>query len=305
MYSRKHFAFSTIRNYFWGANSFILELDGQDCRDVVIVRKCFRAIRRASHYKPTRKKAVTPTFIRVLKKGLDMTDPRQAELFAAVSLAFHGLLRNSEYTRKRSADGRYRDTLLSGDITHIALEGSLSLFRGRRRRALKVDLRSSKGDTFGTGTTVIVPETGTDICPVAAYEAARTARPQQRPEDPAFTHDGKNALRYTDVSKALKRAAKKCGLNPDQFGTHSLRSGGASCLAECGISDQVIKAYGRWASDCYLIYIRSRTVMSSAIATSISLFDSPAFTFEQTYEFQLTEEDERSLSVELSSDLLQ
>jgi len=300
MYAQKHLAYSTIKNYLWGASSYVQELEGLECHQGALLRKCLRAIRKASNYKPRRKKALTPAFIRALKKGLDFSNPRHVELFAAISLAFHGLLRNSEYTRKRIQDGSYKPTLLAGDVTMILLEGHKNTFRGRQRRALKVEIRASKNDIFGTGSTVIVPETGTDICPVAAYVGSRRARPDPLPEDPAFTHDGKNALRYTDVSRAIKRAAKQCGLREEDVGTHSLRSGGASCLAECGVSDAVIKAYGRWSSDCYLIYIRSRNVMSAAIATAISLYESSSLTFDQTYQFELSKEDEQEILKDVS-----
>ena len=283
--------YSSIRTYLWGATSYIEDNDGQDCRGAPILRKCLRAIRRATRYRPRRKLAVTPQFIKLLKRGLDLCDPSQVELFAAITLAYHGLLRNSEYTRKRRTDGKFSATLLRCDIVVITLDGERNVFQGRQRRALQVNVRASKGDVFGTGAYVIIPETGSEICPVDAYEAACTARPTQRPQDPAFARDGKHVLRYQDVAKAIKKAGVACGMNAVDLGTHSLRSGGASCLAECGASDEVVKAYGRWASNCFLSYIRNRTLLSTAVADTIGTYNATALTFDQTYRFELTPED--------------
>ena len=39
------------------------------------------------------------------------------------------------------------------------------------------------------------------------------------------------------------------GLDPKQFGLHSLRSGGASAAANAGVPDRLFKRHGRWRSE--------------------------------------------------------
>ena len=39
------------------------------------------------------------------------------------------------------------------------------------------------------------------------------------------------------------------GLDPSCYGTHSLRSGGASCVANAGLPDRIYQQHGRWRSD--------------------------------------------------------
>ena len=39
------------------------------------------------------------------------------------------------------------------------------------------------------------------------------------------------------------------GLDPKQFGLHSLRSGGASAAANAGVPDRLFKCHGRWHSE--------------------------------------------------------
>ena len=43
----------------------------------------------------------------------------------------------------------------------------------------------------------------------------------------------------------------------EQFGTHSLRIGSTTSVAEVRIPIKIIKAMGRWTSDCYRRYIRT------------------------------------------------
>ena len=38
------------------------------------------------------------------------------------------------------------------------------------------------------------------------------------------------------------------GLDPNNFGLHSARSGGATCAANNGVRDRLFKRHGRWKS---------------------------------------------------------
>ena len=39
------------------------------------------------------------------------------------------------------------------------------------------------------------------------------------------------------------------GYDPDEFGLHSLRAGGATAAANNGVPDRLFKRHGRWKSD--------------------------------------------------------
>jgi hypothetical protein len=56
--------------------------------------------------------------------------------------------------------------------------------------------------------------------------------------------------------KFLRSKIAACNLDPKNFGTQSLRIGGATSLAALGYPDSTIKAIGRWNSACYQLYIR-------------------------------------------------
>ena len=64
---------------------------------------------------------------------------------------------------------------------------------------------------------------------------------------------GKTCLRTSDkpvsYSDEIRSAISSIGLNPNDFGTHSLRSGGATAAANNGIPDRLFKVHGRWRSE--------------------------------------------------------
>ena len=57
------------------------------------------------------------------------------------------------------------------------------------------------------------------------------------------------ALSYTRVREILLTALKGIGLDVKLFGTHSLRSGGATEAANAGVPDRLFKKHGRWRSE--------------------------------------------------------
>ena len=56
-------------------------------------------------------------------------------------------------------------------------------------------------------------------------------------------------ISYTTIRDNFLQAITKIGLNKNDYGLHSLRSGGATIAANSGISDRLIKKHGRWLSD--------------------------------------------------------
>ena len=53
-------------------------------------------------------------------------------------------------------------------------------------------------------------------------------------------------LPYEVFNKVFKDAVGRLGMNPDSFGTHSARSGGASCLAP-HVTEYDLMLTGRWS----------------------------------------------------------
>ncbi|OWZ01305.1 hypothetical protein PHMEG_00027336 [Phytophthora megakarya] len=76
-------------------------------------------------------------------------------------------------------------------------------------------------------------------------------------------------VQVRDVSQLIKKAATSIGDHPQRFGTHSLRSGGASALFAAGTDNIAVKQFGRWKSDCPIRLTSSQTsTMASSMLNS-------------------------------------
>ncbi|EGZ10532.1 hypothetical protein PHYSODRAFT_453866, partial [Phytophthora sojae] len=64
----------------------------------------------------------------------------------------------------------------------------------------------------------------------------------------------------------IKAAAVAADEPPQHFGTHSLRSGGASALFAAGVDSIAVKQFGRWRSDAFERYIRLNNHQTSTMA---------------------------------------
>ncbi|EGZ14844.1 hypothetical protein PHYSODRAFT_416538, partial [Phytophthora sojae] len=58
------------------------------------------------------------------------------------------------------------------------------------------------------------------------------------------------------VVTAIKRAAELAGQNPEQYGSHSLRSSGATALLSAGYDSLAVKLFGWGRSDAVERYTR-------------------------------------------------
>jgi hypothetical protein len=73
------------------------------------------------------------------------------------------------------------------------------------------------------------------------------------------------SLSTSQLRRLIKNATGKVGLNSKEFSNHSLRAGGATDLFRCGVYYPTIKKFGRWKSDCALIYYRDDEGVSDAV----------------------------------------
>ena len=87
-------------------------------------------------------------------------------------------------------------------------------------------------------------------------------------EGPLFIHEDGSPLSRKSFQDRLKELLLEAGVSGD-YTSHSLRIGAATTAAALGIPDRMIRTMGRWASDAYMIYVR--TPMSTWARTSASL----------------------------------
>jgi len=74
---------------------------------------------------------------------------------------------------------------------------------------------------------------------------------------PLFRDPATNKILTVDgLRSSLRTILSNIGRDGSAYGAHSLRIGGATAMAFCQASAEVIKDVGRWNSDAYLRYIR-------------------------------------------------
>ena len=69
--------------------------------------------------------------------------------------------------------------------------------------------------------------------------------------------DSGRPLEADNMRSVIKTLMAHVGEDPTEFGTHSLRIGGATALFAAGATPLVIRTMGRWSSDCYRLYVRA------------------------------------------------
>ena len=201
-----------------------------------------RGIRRSQggHLSRAPRSPITLAHLDVIREYLQRSyAPRDAlMLWAALTSAFFGLLRSSEFTAP-SASSAIPSTLM---YHHISFSSS--------SRAACLFLPMSKTDPFGSGARVWLYEHQSPCCPVAALVTYYCHHPTRR--GPFFTFQDGGFLTRSHVASLLTVTF------PSQptLNTHSFRIGGASALAAAGVPDYIIQSLGRWTSDSFLRYIR-------------------------------------------------
>ena len=166
-------------------------------------------------------------------------------LWAAFCLGFFGFMRSGEFTCP-SLEAFTPDMLSPGDI---AVDSHTSPSH------LTVQLKRSKNDPFGVGTTLHMGATGYVVCPVMAVLGYLAIRPPT--QGPLFIFADGAPLSRPRLVQSLKEALAAAGMDVTGFSGHSFRIGAATTAARMGVSDSLIKTLGRWKSSAFTTYIRT------------------------------------------------
>ena len=188
-----------------------------------------------------------------LKLGMDMLlsrdDPAHANIRAALSVAFSGLLRSAEFSEK---GGKLQNsTIRRSDINSLD--------------ALKLVLMMSPCKNMhhlsGRTCPLVLGAGGSFVDAVEEVHNLLRVDPIQpgmAESTPMFRDPLTNSpLSYEVILAIIKRIIVAVGDDPDQYGTHSLRIGGATALFAAGANETVIRTMGRWSSDIHRLYVRA------------------------------------------------
>lgn len=200
---------------------YALDMQAPDVRDT------WRGIRRTKGTAPRRVAALTrPLLLRVLATCGDRTSDLRDR--ALLLVGFMGAFRRSELC-----------ALDLADVT-ISAEG------------LTIRLTRSKGDQEGEGATVAIGRTGSDTCPVAAFEAwiAAAGITEGRAFRSVDRHGNVRAkLSDRAVALIVQARARAAGLpDADHFAGHSMRAGFCTAAAAKGIEEREIMRQSRHKS---------------------------------------------------------
>ena len=185
-----------------------------DCRDRVL-QAVWKGIRRQVGIRPERKAALLGSDLRKILEGLDRNSVSGCRNAALLLMGFGGALRRSE--------------VVGLNVEDITISG----------RGMKILIRKSKTDSESAGQEIGIHfGTRDETCVVSAYQAwlqksgitsgavFRRVFPDNR--------IGKDRLSLRAIGDILKGCVEKVGLNPDEFGSHSLRAGFATSAALAG-----------------------------------------------------------------------
>jgi hypothetical protein len=95
------------------------------------------------------------------------------------------------------------------------------------------------------------------ICPWLWLRRIWEAAPNQHRDAPLFQTSSGNPVAYSALLARLKVALQQVNIPAESVGLYSFRIGGATSLAMLGVPAHAIGIFGRWASHCYMIYIRT------------------------------------------------
>ncbi len=186
-----------------------------------------------------------------------LADVDKKMLWAAVSLAYFGLLRVSEYTSQGPRKFDPTRTLIRSRVT-------------LREDAVVVHLPESKTDQLRKGADVTAGLTGDDLCPTNAVKDYVRATPRAKMDMPFFFFSAGNFLTPGDINFWLRRFISASTTS------HSLRIGGTTAAAEAGAETWQILAGGRWRSNAYQRYIRPSSTAMGRLARMMTSHREPA-----------------------------
>ena len=170
-------------------------------------------------------------------------------LFASLVLTgFHALMRLSKLVfPDKKALRNYRKISLCLSVS--VLPGQYSFF-----------LPSHKGDWFFEGNTILIQKLNTPTDPYLPFLRYLASRDAWFPLhlELWFTSKGSVPTHYWFMSRLRK-------LFPKEVAGQSMRSGGATSLAESGADLATIQAVGWWSSEAFKIYIRKNPVLIHAV----------------------------------------
>lgn len=239
-------SYGTIRNYIGSLPALYISVGIEisvSKTSYPALSRCLKGIRRRSGFEPRAKSHLSFALLSSFRDKCNLRNRKCLAHWSAICVGFFSFLRSANLVPKLKGLREPESFLLRRN------------FRFAERGAL-LFVNFTKTIQFGERSLEIpipyIPKSF--CCPVTAVRCLITLCPLSD-SVPLFSWSETEFVTYSSLLQFIKLLASQVGLDPSDFGTHSLRSGGATCAAECGAPDFLLKAQGDWKSDAYLRYI--------------------------------------------------
>lgn len=231
---------STITTYASMLMSDLRLRTNIDLGQFAIVQRMLRGVRKSRL--PDKRLPISIPILLAINSALNCTCSTyyEAILFRCIfSVAFHALLRVSEYTQ----------SLNKSDI---------KILRDSAGHYLSVNIGRSKTDQLGTGVGVYLRGSKHKlICPVRTVRKCLALRPDDSVNQPFFVHLDLTPVTPSQVNYVLKSSLEFINVPySGAYSSHSFRIGGCSTLAAMGKNNDEIMQAGRWKSSAFKSYVR-------------------------------------------------
>ena len=110
---------------------------------------------------------------------------------------------------------------------------------------------------FRASATITIGSNSGMYCPVRALQTYLSRAPTDY-AGPLFCYSNGVPLSRSQFTKELRILLAQGGRHPAHYAGHSFRIGAPTTAASQGLPHWLIQTLGRWSSDCYLRYIRTR-----------------------------------------------
>jgi hypothetical protein len=162
-------------------------------------------------------------------------------LWTALCVGFFGALRCGEFTEGHLTVG---DIMFSHD-------------KALDKQYVSLNLKGSKTDPYRQGCTIFLFHTGQVLCPYTALVKYFNAYivGKKTMDQSLFCHERGDVMTRGSFIKNLHVVLEAVNISTKGIMGHSLRKGLATTAAGADIQDNLISVMGRWASDCYKLYI--------------------------------------------------
>ena len=165
-------------------------------------------------------------------------------LLSVCQMAFFGFLRCGEFTVKTKNELQNCIT-----IADIKFAQDMSFYT--------LNLKASKTDPFRQGVDIHIFENN-DLKPVQTMSNFVSLRISQGATSSSvlFADSDGTVLTRQMFIGYFKHVLAVLGIDDSKYCGHSFRIGAATSAASVGVEDHLIQTLGRWASSCYVRYIR-------------------------------------------------